>query len=84
MGLDRYYGLDDDRNDIHRYYGLDGDRITVHTMPDSEHVCISTNCFGSPWFTAEQYTGFITREYERLVNEGVIEKPLHFEGHNDV
>lgn len=57
------------------YNGLHGHIVEI-AREKGGRICI----IDIPLFTAEQYTGFITREYERLVNEGVIEKPLHFEG----
>lgn len=54
------------------YYGYGGDIIEVHSGKTAVRVVNSTQ-FNEPYFTAEQYAGFIKQEYSRLVESGAIQ-----------
>ena len=59
------------------YHCLEGDTVSIFTNPG--RVLLYAPYAGRAAFTPDQYTGFIQREFIRLVESGAIPKPPEFD-----
>lgn len=66
--------------DYFKYVGIDGQDMVVcyQNTINGFTVTVSDDCHDAATFTADQYTGFIQREFIRLVESGAIPKPPIF------